>query len=169
MSKVISSNPENAVSKSIVMATPARVELSPSSLPAEWIISGTPKAWNKEVSTSHDRISQIVVWECTAGLFKWHYQKDESVVVMSGEAFLIKPDGQEVRFGAGDVGFFPAGTICTWRVPGPFRKVAVLREPMWQPIGYAAKAWNRLLRIVGLSSKPSVLDLRCTSLSSAPR
>jgi hypothetical protein len=87
---------------------------------------------------------------------KWHYKKDESVVVISGEAFLIKPDGKEIRFGAGDVGFFPARTVCTWRVPGPFRKVAVLREPMWRPIGYAAKAWNRLLQRLGLAAKPSL-------------
>ncbi len=157
------------MSKSIVMATPTCVELSPSSIPAEWILSGAPKAWNKEVSTSHDRISQIVVWECTAGLFKWYYNKDESVVVISGEAFLIKPDGQEVRFGAGDVGFFPAGTTCTWRVPGPFRKIAVMREPMWRPLGYAAKAWNRLLRMVGFAGRPSMPMLDCVSLSSAQR
>ena len=157
------------MSKSITMATPAAVELSPSSIPAEWVLSGTPKAWNREVSNSSDRISQIVVWECTAGIFKWHYKKDESVTVISGEAFLIKPDGQEVRFGAGDVGFFPAGIVCTWRVPGPFRKVAVLREPMWRPIGYVAKAWNRFLQVVGFAARPSMPDLRCVSLSSTPR
>jgi len=157
------------LSKSIVMATPAAVELSPSSIPEEWVLSGSPKARNREVSNSSDRISQIVVWECTAGVFKWHYKKDESVTVISGEAFLIKPDGQEIRFGAGDAGFFPAGTVCTWRVPGPFRKVAVLREPMWRPIGYVAKAWNRFLQIVGLAARPSMPDLRCVSLSSAPR
>ena len=155
------------MSKSIVMATPTCLELSPSSIPVEWIFSGSPKAWNKEVATSHDRISQIVVWECTAGHFNWHYNKDESVVVISGEAFLVKPDGQEVRFGAGDVGFFPAGTTCTWRVPGLFRKIAVMREPMWRPLGYAAKAWNRLLRMVGLA-RPSMPTLSCVGLSPVP-
>ena len=157
------------MSKSIVMATPEAVELSPSSIPAEWIISGTPAAWNREVSNSSDRISQIVVWECSAGLFQWHYKKDESVTVISGEAFLVKPDGQEIRFGAGDVGFFPAGTVCTWRVPGPFRKVAVLREPMWRPLGYLAKAWNRSLQAVGLAARPSMQHLKCISLGSVQR
>lgn len=156
------------MSKSIVMSTPASVELVPSSIPAQWILSGTPKAWNKEIATSHDRMSQIVVWECTAGHFNWQYSKDESVVVISGEAFLIKPDGQEVRFGAGDVGFFPAGITCEWRVPGPFRKVAVMREPMWWPLAYAVKVWNRLVQMIGLTGKPSLPSLDYSGLSFPP-
>jgi uncharacterized cupin superfamily protein len=160
---------ETEVSKQIVLATPECVELAPSSIPSEWVISGTPQAWNKEVSTSHDRISQIVVWECTAGQFRWHYRKDESVIVISGEAFLINPDGHEVRFGAGDVGFFPAGSICTWRVPGRFRKVAVLREPMWRPLGWAAKAWNRLMGMVGMGGGSTPMSLDIARLASTAR
>lgn len=148
---------ENAMSKSVVMAAPATVDLNPSSIPADWILSGTPKAWNKEVSRSHDSISQIVIWECTAGHFKWYYSKDESVIVISGEAFLIKPDGHEIRFGAGDVGFFPAGTTCTWRVPGLFRKVAVIQDPMWRPLAYAVRAWNRFLQMAGFIRKRSLV------------
>jgi uncharacterized protein len=137
-------NVTNIASQSVVQVMPARVDLSPSTIPHEWVLDGTPEAWNKEVATSRDRMSQVVVWECTAGLFTWHYSKDESVMVISGEAFLIKEDGHEVRFGPGDMGFFPAGITCKWRVPGPFRKVAVMREPMWRPLGFAVKAWNRL-------------------------
>ena len=156
------------MSRSIVMATATCVELQPSSIPTEWILSGTPQAWNKEIANSHDRIVQTVVWECTAGQFYWHYSKDESVVVLSGEAFLINDSGQELRFGPGDVGFFPAGTVCTWRVPGRFRKVAVLSEPMWRPLGYAVKAWNRLVQMVGLTGKPSVVTLDHISLNEPP-
>jgi uncharacterized cupin superfamily protein len=151
------------------MATPAAVELSPSSIPAEWIIEGTPKAWSKRISRTRDEISEVVVWECTAGHFTWHYKKDESVTVISGEAFLIKPNGEEIRFGAGDVGFFPAGTVCTWRVPGLFRKVAVMREPMWHPVGYAAKACNRLLQWLGLAAIPSLESLDHAGLSATRR
>jgi uncharacterized cupin superfamily protein len=157
------------MSKSIVMATPATVELAPASIPADWILSGTPTAWNKEVARSHDRISQIVVWECTEGHFKWHYSKDESVIVVSGEAFLVNDDGRELRFGLGDVGFFPAGSTCTWRVPGRFRKVAVIREPMWRPLGFAVKAWNRLLSIAGVNRTPRLTLVSHESLSETPR
>lgn len=153
------------MSKSIVMTTIATADLAPSSIPAEWIIEGTPKAWSKRISRSGDELSEVVVWECTAGFFTWHYKKDESVIVISGEAFLIKPNGEEIRFGAGDVGFFPAGTVCNWRVPAPFRKVAVMREPMWRPVGYAAKAWNRAMQWLGLASQPSLDSLDQTGLS----
>jgi uncharacterized cupin superfamily protein len=157
------------VSKSIVMATPTCLELKPLAIPVDWILSGTPQAWYGEVSRSDDRISQTVVWECTEGLFRWHYYKEESVVVLSGEAFLIDQNGREIPFRQGDVGLFPAGTTCTWRVPGRFRKVAVLREPILRPIGYAARAWNRGLRMIGFASRPTLVGLDHASLSSSPR
>ena len=147
----------NSISEPIVRIAAASVDLKPSKISSEWILRGTPTAWSKEVTRSRDRMSQIVVWECTEGHFKWYYSKDESVVVVSGEAFLVHDNGQELRFGPGDVGFFPAGTICTWRVPGPFRKIAVMREPMWLPLGFAVKALNRLLQMVGLTSTPSLV------------
>jgi uncharacterized protein len=143
--------------KAIVRLVPASIDLEPSGIPAEWIFSGTPKAWNKEVAGSHDHMSHIIVWECTEGHFKWYYEKDESVTVISGEAFLIDENGEELRFGPGDVGFFPAGSICEWRVPGTFRKVAVMREPMWRPLGIVVKAWNRILQMVGLTGRPSLV------------
>jgi uncharacterized cupin superfamily protein len=57
---------------------------------------------------------QIIVWECTEGHFKWHYEKDESVIVIWGEAFLIKENGEELRFGPGDLGC-PRGEFSYWR------------------------------------------------------
>ena len=162
-------NVPNIVSQSVVMVNAASVDLTPLTIPPEWVLSGSPQAWNKEVARSHDRISQIVVWECTEGHFKWYYSKDESVIVVSGEAFLVNDNGQELRFGPGDVGFFPAGTTCTWRVPGRFRKVAVIREPMWRSLGFAVKAWNRLLSIAGVNRKPRLTFVRHESLSETPR
>lgn len=162
-------NVPNIVFQSIVRAIPASVDLKPATIPPEWVLSGSPKAWNKEVARSHDRISQIIVWECTEGHFKWHYSQEESVIVVSGEAFLVNDNGQEIRFGPGDVGFFPAGSICTWRVPGRFRKVAVMQEPVWRPLAFAVKAWNRLLSIAGVSRKPRLTSPRHESLIETPR
>ena len=59
-------------------------------------------------------------------------------------------NGEERRFGPGDVGFFPAGTTCTWRVATYILKVAVLRESIWRPLGYCLKAWKKILRMLGL-------------------
>ena len=130
-------------------------ELRPLPIKPEWILGGNPDAWYKEVAISRDGMAELVVWECSAGLFMWHYKKDESLIVISGEAFVTTENNQELRLGPGDVAFFPAGTICTWRVPGPLRKVAVVREPMWRPLGFAVKAWNRAVQMVTPSRKPA--------------
>ena len=142
---------KTAMPKSVVMATPAAVDLEPYPEPvaSEWILSGTPNAWCKLLVTSDDHTTRITVWECTAGRFHWHFSQDEVLVAISGEAFMINEKGDECRFGAGDVGFFPAGTSCTFRVTERFRKVAVLRESMWRPLGFGLKAWNKFLRMMG--------------------
>jgi hypothetical protein len=59
----------------------------------------------------------------------------------------------ERRYGPGDLAFFPAGTDSTWRHPDHFRKVAVLKDPVWLPVALALKAFNKLLTMIGLSSK----------------
>jgi uncharacterized cupin superfamily protein len=143
----------NAISKSIVMAAAGATDLKPAPIPADWILNGTPHARNKELATSHDGTSSILVWDCTAGRFNWHYTEDEIVVVTSGEAFITSETGEERRLGPGDMGFFPAGTSCTWRVPNHVRKVAVFRQPMPRPLGSALRAWNRLLRSVRGSAR----------------
>jgi len=129
------------------------MELAPEPIPQDWIVSGTPIARSRNLSKSRDLASSIVVWDCTAGCFHWHYNQDETILVISGEAFLVNEDGDERRFGPGDVGFFPAGATSMWRVADRFRKVAVLRESMGRPLGFCLKAWKRLLRVVGSASK----------------
>jgi uncharacterized cupin superfamily protein len=143
------------MSKAIVIATPAAIELELQTEPIspDWVLSGTPVSRSKNLARSRDWTSNIVVWECNSGQFNWHYSKDEVIVVVSGEAFMINESGQEKRIGPGDLGFFPAGTSCTWRVPVGIRKVAVLRETMWRPLGLALKVWNKLLRTAGLTGK----------------
>jgi hypothetical protein len=114
---------------------------------------------------SHDRTSHIVIWDCTPGSFKWYYGMDEAIVVIAGEAFMVDEKGEERRFGPGDLAFFPAGTTCTWRITETLRKVGVLRETMWRPLGLAVKAWHKLLRIVGLAgNSPLMLALAVSTL-----
>lgn len=144
---------ETAPSGSVVMLTPAEVELEAEPFPPGWVVSGSPEARCRKVVRSHDRTSHIVVWDCTPGSFKWHYGMDEAIVVISGEAVMINDKGVERHFGPGDLGFFPAGTSCTWRITKTLRKVGVLKESMWRPLGLAVKAWHKLLRIVGLAGE----------------
>jgi len=80
------------------------------------------------------------------------YNKDETLVLISGEAFITNEKGEERRLGPGDIVFSPAGTSSTWRVPRYIKKVAFLRHTMPRPLGSGVLAWNLLLRIVRLRS-----------------
>ena len=91
-----------------------------------------------------------MVWECTAGRFNWHYSEDETVVIISGEVFITSDKGEERRLGQGDMGFFPAGSSCTWRINDRVKKVAVLRKDMPLALGFGVRVWNKLFGSWGL-------------------
>src|SRR5207247_11344637 len=115
-----------------------------------WIHAAKAKKWSKEQALSYDPTSYVMVWDCTAGRFNWQYNKDETLVVISGEAFISDQNGGERRIGPGDIVFFQAGTSAAWRVPNYIKKVAFLRHTMPRPFGFCVLAWNLFLRIVGL-------------------
>ncbi|PYT91925.1 MAG: hypothetical protein DMG36_16750 [Acidobacteria bacterium] len=141
---------KNVMSKSIVSTALSNVQLEPGSIPREWLLSGNPETRSKLLVRSHDWISDVVVWECGAVSYRWHYDQDEAYLVLSGEGFMTDDKGVERRFGPGDVAYFPAGTDTTWRHPDHFRKIAFLKESFSRPVGFGLKAWNKLLRMVGL-------------------
>jgi uncharacterized cupin superfamily protein len=143
--------------RSIVIETAASADLEPAPISPDWILAGRPEARSRLVTKSGDRTSSIMVWECTPGRFNWHYSEDETVVVISGEVFITTEKGEERRLGQGDIGFFPAGCSCTWRVTDRIRKVAVLRKDLPPLLGIGVRGWHLLLRIVGLRGKPSLI------------
>ena len=142
---------------SIVIEAAASADLEPAPISPDWILAGTPEARNKTLVISPDRTSFIVVWECTAGRFIWHYNVDETVVVISGEVFITTEEGKEKRLGPGDMGFFPAGSSCTWRVNDRVKKVAVLRKDLPPLLSISVRAWHKLLRIVRLRGQSSLI------------
>jgi uncharacterized cupin superfamily protein len=151
---------EDALSKSIVITSAGTGGIKPSPVTPDWVINGMPETRSKELARSRDRTSYAMVWDCTAGRFNWHYNRDETLVVLSGEAFVTDEKGQEHRIGAGDVVFFPAGTSSKWHVPEYIRKVAFLRHTMPRPMGLAVLAWNLFLRLVQRGSgSPLLLTL----------
>jgi uncharacterized cupin superfamily protein len=149
-----------ALSKSIVVDIASTTDLQPSPISVDWVLEGTPESRCKELARSHDLTSFVMVWDCTAGRFKWHYNKDETLVVLSGEAFITTGSGER-RIGPGDVVFFPVGSSSTWHVPKYIKKVAFLRHTMPLPLGFGVLAWNKLLQIVGVTG-------RSPSMSAAP-
>jgi uncharacterized cupin superfamily protein len=154
------------MSKLIVLDTAATAVLDAEPIPADWILSGTPAARSKRLAKSHDFTSYIMVWDCSPGRFNWHYNKDEGLVVVSGEVFITNEKGEERRLGPGDWAFFPAGSSATWRVTSHLRKVAFLKETMPRPLGLALRVWKGGLRKLGIGGKsPLALIISAGALS----
>jgi uncharacterized protein len=146
------------MSKSITLASASiMTDLEPSPISADWIVSGTPEARSKLLAKSYDGTTYVMVWECGAGRFNWHYIEDETITVISGEVFITTDKSEERRLGQGDMGFFPAGTSCEWRINDHVRKVAVLRKTLGLPLGLGVRAWYKLLNIAGLRSRSPLM------------
>ena len=139
------------VFEEIVSAMPENTELEVAPIPRDWILSGAPEARMKRLAKNGEWTA--VFWECSAGRFNWQYNQDEVLVVVSGEVFLITKGGEERRFGPGDVGIFPAGTVREWRIPTHLRMIAVLRQPRRRPIAFALSLWNKFLCVIGLAEE----------------
>jgi uncharacterized cupin superfamily protein len=136
------------MSKSIVFVGAEEADLQgpAEQLSPEQVLEGKPETRSRELARSNDKTFYCMVWDCTAGRFNWNYNKDESLVVLTGEAFISYDGGEERRIGPGDAVFFPAGTKARWRVPKYIRKVAFVRHTMPRPAGFGVRAWNVLLR-----------------------
>jgi uncharacterized protein len=119
--------------QAVVVAHPAEVDLLDSPIPANWVIEGSPNARARELAISADGASSIVAWSCTAGRFNWHYYVDETVHILSGEAFITDEKGRERRLGPGDMAFFPAGTHSVWYVPSEANNLQQSWRFGWEP------------------------------------
>ncbi|HXR17356.1 MAG TPA: hypothetical protein VN777_14275 [Terriglobales bacterium] len=71
------------MSKSVIMIPAGIVDPGSEMQPItpDWVLSGTPELRSKMLVRSRDWNSHVVIWECTAGRFNWHYSGDEPVVV----------------------------------------------------------------------------------------
>jgi uncharacterized cupin superfamily protein len=141
------------MTRPVVFAALADVELAPNPICPDWIIEGAPRASAKRLAQSTDGTASVVAWSCTAGRFNWHYGVDETVHIVSGEVFVTDHRGQVRRLGPGDVAFFPAGTRSVWHVPEQVKKLAVCRHSMPRPFGFMLRAWNSVVnRLTGFSA-----------------
>lgn len=127
----------------------AGVELTKGLVPAEWLISGDPETRSKVIGKSADGTSYVVLWECGSVTMRWHYDRDEALVILDGEGFVTGDDGVEHRYGPGDILLCPRGSAKLWRVPGYVRKVAFLKINVPGPLAFASRAWHRLTSMLG--------------------
>lgn len=61
------------------------------------------------------------VWECGMSEFNWHYDSDETCMLVEGQATVTFGEGS-VSLAAGDLAFFPKGLDCVWKISSPVKK-----------------------------------------------
>ena len=136
------------MSKPVVFAFPADVELKPAPIAPNWIIEGQPEARAATLAITADGTSSVMAWSCSAGRFTWNYSFDETLHIISGEAFVTNEKGEVRRIGAGDMVFFPAGSRSNWYIPHEIRKIAFCRQQMPKAFGFALKSFYKLIDLM---------------------
>ena len=111
----------------------------------EWIISGDPQARNQVLFVSEDRSALTLFWECTAGVFRWIYDEEETIYVIDGGMTLAYPNGETRTVGKGDVVYFAPGDTAIWTVDSHVRKVAVFRRPMPKTFGQILAVYRKAM------------------------
>ena len=61
------------------------------------------------------------VWTCKPSEFNWHYDSEETCLVLEGEV-TVKFGSENVSFAAGDLVVFPKGLSCVWQVKKAVKK-----------------------------------------------
>jgi len=129
------------------------VELKEAPIPADWIVSGAPRARMAELSRSRDGAAVSVVWDCTAGEFDWRFGVDEWVHILEGAVEVQDEDGHWSELTPGSVALFRAGVVSRWRVRDYVRKIALCRVAMPVPMGFALRAFVKLRTMLTSGAK----------------
>jgi uncharacterized cupin superfamily protein len=144
-----------SVSKPKVFESGA-VKLKSAPIRAEWIISGNPTARNHVLFVSEDRSSLTLFWECTAGVFRWVYDEEETIYVIDGGMTLAYPNGETRKVGKGDVVYFAPGDTAVWTVESHVQKVAVFRRPMPKTFGQLLAVYQKAMARLAPARRPEL-------------
>ncbi|WP_439574370.1 cupin domain-containing protein [Phreatobacter sp.] len=129
-------------------ASLASLDLDPAPIRPEWIMEGQPVARCRHWSGSSDGTTSAMVWDCTAGRFRWFFGGDEIVHIIEGEVIVSGEGTATRRLGPGDAALFRAGTWSTWHVPHYVRKHAICRDSLPAAITLPLRATRRAARIL---------------------
>ena len=66
-------------------------------------------------------MSLYPTWESEIKEFNWHYDNDETCLVVKGNA-VVSFAGRSVELNPGDLAVFPKGLDCVWNVKSPVLK-----------------------------------------------
>ncbi|AVO45741.1 cupin domain-containing protein [Phreatobacter cathodiphilus] len=125
-------------------ASLADLDLDAAPIRPEWVLEGRPVARCRHWSDSSDGTTSAMVWDCTAGTFRWYFGGDEIVHIIEGEV-VVSGDGAPARtLRPGDAALFRAGTWATWHVPHYVRKHAICRDSLPSAITFPLKATRKV-------------------------
>jgi len=113
-----------------------------------WIKDGCPTARVAHLVETEDTLAHVVVWDCTAGAFDWHFDLEETVQIIEGEVRILDKSGTITTLRAGEMCFFQAGSVSTWHVDRYVRKIAFCRHATLKPVGLAIRAANKFSRMI---------------------
>jgi uncharacterized cupin superfamily protein len=125
------------------MKANTELELQSAPIDPTWILSGTPTARNRVLFNSSDTSGWTMLWECTAGEFRWQYRVDEIIHFLEGGVTVTDESGAVTSYGPGDVACFRAGTAATWRIESYVRKLAFCQHQLPAPVGLPMRLWRR--------------------------
>ena len=75
----------------------------------------------KPTAEEIQKMKQQPIWEKEVSTFPWHYDDQETCLILDGEV-TVKTKNGTVSFKAGDLVIFPKGLDCTWNIKSPVRK-----------------------------------------------
>ena len=131
-----------------MIASVTEVDLLPAPIESSWILAGEPVARNATLSRSADGLASTLVWDCTAGSFRWIYEIDETIYFLEGSATISDGVSPPKSFGPGDVLFLPRGAVCHWHVERYVKKVAFCRRTVPFLLSVAIRGYGRIRRMI---------------------
>jgi uncharacterized protein len=144
---------------SLIETTNLVVNLTPRPIEPSWVIEGNPAAQWCVLSKSADGLAPTMVWECSAGKFNWHYDFDETILILEGAIVLESDTMRPTRYGPGDVVFVRNGAHARWHVESRVRKLAFCRTTQPFVLGFAMRAFNKIKRALMPSGKRTTASL----------
>ncbi|WP_456739071.1 cupin domain-containing protein [Bradyrhizobium sp. USDA 4471] len=142
---------------SLIETAHCNLDLKPSPIEPSWIIEGNPEARSALLSISACKTARTLIWSCTEGKFNWHYDLDETIMILEGSILLESEGMQPKRYGIGDVIHFRRGAHAKWHVEGYVRKLAFLRLANPFPFGIAIRAVNKFRSAIAGSASGGLI------------
>ena len=120
----------------------------------DWIVDGSPEATGCPIFETSDRGANVHEWQCTRGRFVWHYDVDEIVYIIEGDARIKDlATGVSTHITGGTSVLFQRGSSAEWTADGHIRKIAINHIPLSPKIALLRSAWQRLKRAFGKTER----------------